>query len=101
MILYNVTINIDDESHDEWLEWMLNVHIPKVLDTGLFRSWKMFRVITRFDEETGTTYSVQYMLDNLDKYDMYRTLYAPTLQQETFDKYGERFTAFRTLLEEV
>ncbi|MEO8448027.1 MAG: DUF4286 family protein, partial [bacterium] len=28
MILYNVTVNVDDSVHDEWLEWMKTIHIP-------------------------------------------------------------------------
>jgi hypothetical protein len=101
MILYNVTLNVEDEIHDAWLEWMLNEHIPKVIETGLFQSHRMFRLLTRYEEETGTTYSVQYLLKNMADYEIYRTLYAPPLQQETHDKFGEKILAFRTLMEEV
>ena len=101
MILYNVTINVEDDIHDEWLAWMLNEHIPAVIATGLFQSYRMFKLLTRFEEETGTTYSVQYHLDNIDKYEEYRQTFAPALQKETIDKWGERFLAFRTLMEEV
>ena len=103
MVLYNVTINVDDNLHDEWLEWMLNVHIPMVMDSGMFISYKMFRLVSRLPEETGTTYSIQYFLDNMDKYDIYHTVYAPDLQQETIIRFGDMagITAFRTVLEEV
>ena len=36
MILYNVTIKVDHDIHDEWMEWMKQTHIPQVLETGLF-----------------------------------------------------------------
>ena len=101
MILYNVTINVDDESHDEWIDWMQNVHIPMVIDTGMFLSHKMFWLLTRFDDETGTTYSVQYQLKDLESFEKYRTEFAPALQQETMKKFGDRFNAFRTIMEEV
>jgi len=101
MILYNVTINVDDDSHDEWLTWMKNVHIPSVLSTGLFLSQKMYRLITKFPEETGTTYSVQYWLTDMEHFEQYRDQYAPALQKQTFQKFGDRFSAFRTLMEEV
>ena len=103
MILYNVTINVEDQLHDEWLDWMLNEHIPKVMQTGMFRSYKMFRIIGRLPEETGTTYSIQYFADTLDKYDIYREVYAPTLQQQSLDRFGAANMpmAFRTVLEEV
>ena len=36
MILYNITVNIDHDIHQEWLVWMKDIHIPDVLSTGLF-----------------------------------------------------------------
>lgn len=44
MILYNVTVNIDDSVHDEWLEWMTTKHIPDVLATGLFEGNKIYKI---------------------------------------------------------
>ena len=35
MVIYNVTVNIDDSAHDEWLIW-IKEHIPQVLATGKF-----------------------------------------------------------------
>ena len=103
MILYNVTINVEDQLHDEWLEWMLNTHIPKVMEAGMFRTYKMFRLISRQPEETGTTYSIQYFADSLEKYDIYREVYAPALQQQMLERFGASNlpVAFRSVLEEV
>lgn len=101
MILYNVTINVDDASHDEWLEWMQNVHIPAVIGTGLFLSHKMYKLLTRHPEEEGTTYSVQYWLKDLATFEKYRDEFAPALQKQTLNRFGDRFSAFRSLLEEV
>lgn len=101
MVLYNVTINVEDEHHNEWLYWMINEHIPDVMNTGMFSSYRMFKVLSRLPEESGTTYSVQYFLKNMGDFELYRTLYAPGLQKKTFDKFGEGFTAFRTVLEEI
>jgi hypothetical protein len=36
MYIYNVTINIDESVHKEWLSWIQN-HIQDVLATGRFR----------------------------------------------------------------
>ena len=101
MILYNVTINVDDNYHDEWLKWMQEVHIPQVLATRLFKSHTMYRILSRHEEETGTTYSVQYFLDTMEDFERYRDEFAPALQKDTFDEFGEHFSAFRTLLETV
>jgi hypothetical protein len=101
MILYNVTINIDDSVHDEWLLWMQTEHIPAVIATGMFQYNKMYKILSRFAEETGTTYSIQYFAETLADYEIYKEVYAPAFQQETLSRYSDKFTAFRTILEEV
>ena len=99
MIIYNVTLNIEDDIHQEWLEWMRKVHIPEVLSTGLFNGYRLCRLLDV--EDAGTTYSVQYSCNSLDDYKMYKAEHAPRLQQETFRKFGDKFVAFRTLMEVV
>jgi hypothetical protein len=99
MIIYNVTINVDDDAHHEWLEWMRKVHIPEVLSTGLFTGYRLCRLLDVPDE--GSTYSVQYSCKSLEEYNTYRAEHAPRLQQETVKKFGDKFSAFRTLLEVV
>ncbi|MFB0997424.1 MAG: DUF4286 family protein, partial [Flavobacteriales bacterium] len=42
MILYNVTINIDATIQKEWLIWMKEIHIPKVMETGCFTENKVY-----------------------------------------------------------
>jgi hypothetical protein len=98
MILYNVTVNIDAEVHEDWLTWMRNVHIPDVLKTGLFIENKLFRVLS-VEEHEGYTYSIQYFLKTMEEYEEYKQNYAPALQAEYKNRYEGRFAAFRTLLE--
>jgi hypothetical protein len=99
MILYNVTVNIDNNVREEWLSWMKNVHIPDVLKTGLFIENKIFRVMV--DEESGTTYSIQYTMNSMEDLKAYQEKFAPALQKEHATKYANKFVAFRTILEQV
>ncbi len=100
MILYNVTVNIDPELHQEWVNWMKSTHIPEVLSTGLFIENRFFRVLNT-EEGEGFTYSVQYFLDSMENYEVYKELHAPRLQADFASRYKDRFVAFRTLLETV
>ena len=99
MIIYNVTINVEDDSHFQWLEWMQNEHIPAMLSTGLFTGYRICRLLEVDDE--GSTYSFQYSCNSLIEYNAYREKHAPRLQKEALDKFKDKFTAFRTLLEVV
>lgn len=99
MIIYSVTVNIDNDVHDEWLQWMKAVHIPDVMSTGLFIENRMMKLLNVEDE--GTTYSIQYMLHSMADYEKYQHEFAPRLQAEHSKKYQNKFVAFRTLLEVV
>jgi len=98
MILYNVTVNVDSDIHDEWLAWMQRVHIPKVIATGFFVEHRMLKLLTEI-ENNGVTYSVQYFLESMDKYNEYAYNHSPNLQKEHSLRYEGKYVAFRTLLE--
>ena len=66
MIIYNVTINIDESIHHDWLKWMQHKHINEVLATGLFTQAKLIKVLVE-EEMGGTTYAVQYFTDSKSK----------------------------------
>lgn len=100
MILYSVTVNIDNRVRDEWFEWMRNVHVPEVLATGLFVENKILRLLNE-EENDGTTYSFQYLLKSMEDYNAYQEKHAPALQAAHRNRYKDQFVAFRTLLEVV
>jgi hypothetical protein len=99
MIIYNVTVKIDHDIHSDWLNWMRQVHIPEVLETGHFIGHQIARVLV--DEEDGVTYSIQYKCQSMQELDTYQNTHAPRLQKDHLDIYRDKFVAFRTLLEIV
>ncbi len=96
MYIYNVTINIEDSVHQEWLKWMKETHIPDVMETGMFMRNKIMQVM--IEEESGTTYSIQYEVKDLETIKLYQQMYAPKLQEEHTEKFKNKFVAFRTIL---
>lgn len=99
MYIYNVTVNIEDAVHEEWLAWMKTEHIPEVMKTGLFEEYRFSRVMV--EEESGITYSVQYLVKDLETLQLYNEMYAPALQNEHRSRYEGKFVAFRTVMEIV
>jgi len=101
MIIYNVTVKIDNEIEVEWLSWMKEVHIPDVIRTGQFVSHRFCRLINNMEAEEGTTYCIQYFAKSMEHIHKYQVHYAPELQKEHTEKYDGKFVAFRTLLEVI
>ncbi len=99
MIIYNVTINIEDDVHDDWLKWMKEIHVPEVMKTGLFLENRLLKLL--MDEPQGKTYSIQYMVSNIADYDEYIEKHAPRLRKVLIERYPNKFVAFRTLLEVI
>ncbi len=99
MILYNVTVGIDSDVEQEWIQWMLEEHIPKVMGTKMFISYEMYKVLSH--EAEGASYSIQYKAESMDQLDMYLNGPGPTLIKEHIDKFKDKHVAFRTVLEKV
>lgn len=100
MIIYNVTVNIDHDVHDEWLHWMKEVHVPDVMATGFFLDSRISKVLSG-DEEGGRTYSIMYTCKDQQTLERYQQEAAPALQADHTKRYAGKFGAFRTLLEVV
>lgn len=101
MIVYNVTVNVDEAVHEEWLQWMKTKHIPDVMATGMFTDHTILRLLSRQEDETGVTYAIQYKCKDMATYERYQREFAPALQADTLRLYEGKFAAFRTLLEVV
>lgn len=100
MIIYNVTINIHESVHDQWLGWMQQKHIPEILATGKFSSAKIVKVLIE-EEMGGTTYSVQYSCESKEILQKYYDEDAPAFRAEGLALFGDKMLAFRTELELV
>ena len=96
MYIYNVTINIDESVHLEWLTWM-ETHIPEVLNTGKFTAAKLTEVLV--DEDMGgRTYSVQYSANTKEDIENYYKYDAERLRAKGLKKFNDKMLSFRTEL---
>ncbi|MEP2937574.1 MAG: DUF4286 family protein [Gilvibacter sp.] len=97
MIIYNVTINIDDQIKTSWLDWMQQEHIPEMLATGKFTKALLSKVLVE-EEMGGETYSVQYTAKSRKHLEDYYTHNAEALRGQS-KAFEGKFVAFRTELE--
>lgn len=100
MYLYNITIKVSNPIHEEWLQWLKDIHIPEVMSTGCFTDYAVYRLL-EVDDSEGPTYSVQYKTESKSQYNLYIDKFAPALRQKSFDQWGDAFIAFRSILQAV
>jgi hypothetical protein len=100
MLIYNVTTKVDWAIAEEWLQWMKDVHMPAVVETGCFEKQQIVRLL-EVDDEEGPTYAAQYFATSHHLYNDYIQNHAPHFRKEVNDKWGDQFVSFRTLMELV
>lgn len=101
MIVYSVTVCVEENVHEEWLNWMKTKHIPDVMQTGYFESYAILKVLSKRDGDEGVSYNLQYKCESMAKLHQYQINCAAALQKEHTEKYNDKAVAFRTLLEEM
>lgn len=99
MYIYNVTVNIEESVHEEWLQW-IHTHIAEVLATGKFISAKLTQVLVK-EEMGGVTYSIQYTSKSRGDLDAYYKEDADKLRAGGMQKFAGKMLAFRTELKIV
>lgn len=97
MIVYNVTVKVDHSIAEQWLDWIKKEHIPDVINTGCFTHAGILRLL-EVDETDGITYAVQYHASSKELYNRYISDFAETMRKKGFDKWGNKFIAFRSVM---
>ena len=100
MLIYNVTAKVNWGIHDAWLLWMQHEHMQDVVATGCFSKSQLTRLLET-DEKEGPTYAAQYFAENKSDYDCYVEIHSTLMRQKAYEKWGEQFIAFRSLMEIV
>lgn len=98
MVFYNVTVKVMHTIANEWLEWLQNEHIKDVLGTGKFKSAQVCRLLEQ-DDSDGISYVIQYQTESMELYQKYIEDDSQTMIQKGYDKFGDKFIAFRTVME--
>jgi hypothetical protein len=100
VIIYNVTTKVDSSIALQWINWLLQEHIPEVMNTDCFVDHKVLRLLN-VDESEGPTYVVQYIAETEDDYNRYIDQFADKLRKRSTEKWKDKFIAFRTVMEDV
>ena len=97
MILYNITVILDEEVEAEWLKFINHTFVPDALSSNLLISNRILRVIDSPNE--GVTYCLQFISDNLENYIQFKELYASNLLEAHTFKFENKAVSFSTIME--
>ena len=100
MIVYNISNKVEIAIESEWVQWQQQEHIPAIMASGQFTEYKFYKLLEEENDESAT-YIVQYFAPAIENYRNYIHNDAPRLRQEAIDKWGNRFIAFRSVMQVV
>lgn len=100
MIVFNHTIKISLQIEKEWVEWQLKEHIPEIMATGLFDSFKLYHLLEQ-EETDGITFTIQYFTSSYERYREYIDTFSSRIDSKAVARWGNRFIGFRTAMELV
>jgi Domain of unknown function (DUF4286) len=100
VIAHNITVKVHHDIEAAWIRWQQQEHIPDIMATGQFTDYKFYRLLDQ-NEDDGITYIVQYFAPSVDHYNTYINEFSETLRQKAFAKWGNKFIAFRTVMQVV
>jgi|SRR5690606_975151 len=100
MYTLNITTKVDHSILSQWLAWQKQIHIPAMMATGAFESFRFCELLGH-DESEGKTFIIQYSIAALEDYESFLEIHDERLRNKGFEKWGDRFLAFRTLMQNI
>lgn len=100
MIVCNVTTKVALAIQKDWLQWIQEEHIPDIINTGCFTHATVLQLL-EVDDSEGPTFAVQYFAESKSLYKNYMEKFAAQMRQKAFDKWGDKFIAFRSLMQVI
>jgi hypothetical protein len=100
MIIFNTTFHVEDDIQDEYISFMKEVYIPKAANSGFLHNPRFARIHAQH-EENGSSFSLQFVVKNVDTLNHWHSIEGQNLQQELTSRFGNRALGFITLLEEI
>ena len=100
MYTVNITTKVDNGFEEDWLEWQKNVHIPGLMDTACFESYRLYQLLEQ-DDTDGKIFVLQLVANTKENYGIFSNRYEHKFKNDSFLKWGEKCLEFRSLLQNI
>ena len=97
MVVFNETLVIANAKKEEWLQWMKEVQIPTILETGLISEAKIM-IVRGQDESEATTFAIHLTAETDADFQKYASQHFETFVQTQKKKFQGHYNNFKTLL---
>ena len=70
MFIYNITVKVENEILEKWMQWQKQIHIPEMIATGYFYDYRFYELLEH-EEEDGKTFVIQFYASSKNDFDNY------------------------------
>lgn len=100
MIIFNTTFHVEDDVLDSYIRFIKEIYIVSAADSGFLHEPRFCRIHAQH-EESGSSYSLQFKVKNINTLNHWFATEGQTLQNELTKRFGNKAVGFVTLLEEI
>ena len=100
MIIFNTTFHIEDDVLNDYISFMKETYITRAVGSGFLHEPRLARIHAQH-EESGSSYSLQFKVKNVDTLNHWFSSEGQTLQEDLTSRFGNKALGFVTLLEEI
>lgn len=100
MIIFNTTFHVEDDVLDDYIRFMKETYISTAAGSGFLYEPRFCRIHAQH-EESGSSYSLQFKVKNVDTLNHWFSTQGQELQEKLTERFGNKAMGFVTLLEEI
>jgi len=98
MLVFNTTYLVSDKVYGIWLKWVVEQHIPFMLNSAVFSKPQVAKVLADEDQD-GTSFSVQFHVQDMETLKRWAHNYSEIFKSDFGAKFGTEALFFSTTLE--
>lgn len=100
MIIFNTTFHVEDDVCEDYIRFMKKDYIVRAAGSGFLHEPRFARIHSQH-EESGSSYSLQFKVKNVDTLNHWYSIEGENLQKDLTNRFGNKALGFVTLLEEI
>jgi hypothetical protein len=98
MLVYTLTVNVEESVASEWLLWIKEDFLVSMLGTGFFDKHHLFKVL---HDTEGHTYTFQFFCKDVLLYQQFELEFKKQILQDLMDSFPGKVVYFNTMLEQL
>lgn len=100
MIIYNITFQVEWKIYEDWLRWMNDEYITRMMSSGSFDEVKTLRLLD-VDEREGPTVAIQFTSPSIDIFRSYQEIHAREQSRLLIERWNTQIVFFSSVMELV